>query len=204
MIYNSPNPRKKVLVIMNYRHAFPHLEITLGKRTKKFENVGGFLMAYYPKIVANVMINSIRLLPGSTDNKVVMTALQDGKWDAAFSVLGNPEIGFDFVNSPFGDDSFDYFPVPSKYRYRDVFTGFIFYRPLDEHKMSMGIPNLLDAAFVDELIARYEIEGEIRSRQEIIRKIEKHKTIRQFGYENKELFSESDYRDRIQQWLQTN
>jgi hypothetical protein len=204
MIYNSPNPRKKALVIMNYRHAFPHLEITLGKRTKKFENVGGFLMAYYPKIVANVMINSIRLLPGSTDNKVVMTALQDGKWDAAFAVLGNPDAGFDFTGSPFGNDSFDYFPVPSKYRYRDVFTGFIFYRPLDEHKMSMGIPNLFDAAFVDELIARYEIEGEMRSRQEIIRKIEKHKTIREFGYENKELFSESDYRDKIQQWLQTN
>jgi len=203
-IYNSPNPRKKALVIMNYRHAFPLLEIKLGPRIKKFENVGGFLMAYYPKMVANVMINSIRLLPGSTDNKVIMTALQDGKWDAAFSVLGNPDSGFDFANSPFGDDSFDYFPITSPYRYQDVFTGFIFHRPLDEHKMSMGIPGLFDAAFVDELIKRYEIEGEIRSRQEIIRKIEEHKTIRKFGYENKEYYSDTGYKNLIQKWLRTN
>ncbi|MHC4725850.1 MAG: hypothetical protein ACYS17_01340 [Planctomycetota bacterium] len=204
IIYNTANPRKKALVIMNYRHAFPHLEITLGRRTKKFENVGGFLMTYYPEQVANVMINSIRLLPGTTDNKAVMTALQDGKWDAAFAVLGNPDVGFDFEGSPFGDDSFDYFPVPSKYRYRNVFTGFIFHSPLDEHKMSMGIPNLFDAAFVDELIRRYEIEGEMRSRQEIVRKIEKHKTIRQFGYENRELYEDTGYKNLIQKWLRAN
>lgn len=203
-IRNSSNSRKKALVIMNYRHAFPHVERKMGNRTKLIQNVGGFLMACYPKRVANVMINSIRILSGSSDSKVVMTVLQDGKWDAAFSVLGNPDIGFDFVNSPFGNDSFDYFPLPSQYRYQNVFTGFIFYRPLEEHKMSMGIPDLFDAAFVDELIRRYEIEGEAQSRQEIIRKIEKHKTIREFGYENKELLGESDYRDKIQQWLQTN
>jgi hypothetical protein len=203
-IYSSPNPRKKALVIMNYRHAFPHIKITRGGRTKTFENVGGFLMAYYPKMVANVMINSIRLLPGTTDNKAVMSALQDGKWDAAFSMLGNPDSGFDFENSPFGDDSFDYFPITNPYRYKDIFTGFIFHRPLHEHKMSMGIPNLFDVAFVNELIRRYEIEGGISSRQEIIRKIEKHKTIRKFGYENKELYSDTGYKNLIQKWIRTN
>jgi hypothetical protein len=50
--------------------------------------------------VANVIINSVRLLPGTTDNKAMITALQDGKWDAACSVLGTPEIGFDSADSP--------------------------------------------------------------------------------------------------------
>jgi hypothetical protein len=70
--------------------------------------------------------------------------------------------------------------------------------------MSMGIPNLFDAAFVDELIRRYEIEGEMRSRQEIVRKIEKHKTIRQFGYENRELYEDTGYKNLIQKWLRAN
>lgn len=200
-IFNSPGSRKKALVIMNYRHAFPHLKIAIGKRTREFENVGGFLMTYYPKMVANVMINSVRILMGSTDNKIEMTALQDGKWDAAFAVLGNPDIGFDFAGSPFGYDSFDYFPVPSKLRYRDVFTGFVFHRPLEEHKMSEGIPGSIDDAFVNELIRRYEIEGELRTRQEIMRKIEEHKTIRQHGYENKEYYTDTGYRNLIQKWL---
>ncbi len=200
-IYNSTSPSKKALIIMNYRHAFPHLKIAMGRRTREFENVGGFLMAYYPKMVANVMINSVKILMGSTDNKIEMTALQDGKWDAAFAALGNTDAGFDFANSPFGDDSFDYFPVPSQYKYRDVFTGFVFHKPLEEHKMSEGIPGIIDDAFVNELIRRYEIEGEIHSRQEIIRKIEEHKTIRQYGYENKVFYTDTGYRNLIQKWL---
>jgi len=203
-IYNSANPRKKAMVVMNYRHAFPHLKITMGRRTREFENVGGFLMAYYPKMVANVMINSVKILMGSTDNKIEMSALQDGKWDAAFAALGNPDAGFDFANSPFGNDSFDYFPVPSQYRYRDVFTGFVFHKPLEEHKMSDGIPNIVDAAFANELIRRYQIEGQTASRQEILRKIEEHKTIRQYGYENKEFYTDTGYKNLIQKWLRAN
>lgn len=201
-IRNSSDPRKKALVIMNYRHAFGHMKITMGGRTRQFHNVGGFLMTYYPQQVANVMVNSIRPLPGSSDNKLVITALQDGKWDAAFCVLGNPDLGFDFAGSPFGDDSFDYFPIPSTYRYKDAFTGFVFYRPLEEHRMSEGIPGAIDEAFARELTGRYRIEGKLLSARDIAEKIQEHRTIRTYGYENEEFFGTSDYKAKINSWLQ--
>ena len=49
---------------MNYRHAFPHLRMERGGRVKNIENTGGFLMEAYAGKVANVMLNSIRTLPG--------------------------------------------------------------------------------------------------------------------------------------------
>jgi hypothetical protein len=104
--------RKKALVIMNYRHAFPHLTIPRGGRTKTFENMTGYLMAAYPGQVANVLINNVRILPGSTDNQAVIGTIQDGKRDAAFAAVGNPNLGFDFRDSPFGADGFDYFAAP--------------------------------------------------------------------------------------------
>ncbi len=70
---------------MNYRHAFPHIPLRQGGRSQTVENVAGFLMTYYPGKVANVMLNNVRLLPGSTDDQLVISALQDGKWDAAFA-----------------------------------------------------------------------------------------------------------------------
>ena len=156
-------------------------------------------MERYPGRVANVMINSIRLLQGSRDNRAVFTALQDGKWDAACSALGNPDVGFDFADSPFGADDFDYFPIPSPYKYQDVFTGFVFYRPLNEHRMSLGIPQAIDDVFAAELTKRYEVTGE--SAQDIAEKIEAHRKLRTFGYENEALFGQSDYMDQIQKWL---
>jgi hypothetical protein len=144
--------RHKALVIMNYRHAFPHIPLRQGSRTQTVENVAGFLMTYYPGKVANVMLNNVRILPGSTDDRIAISALQDGKWDAAFAVRGYPALGFDFQGSPFGTDEFDYFAVPFSLdrKYQDVFTGYVFYKPLDEHRMTFAIPGLLDASFAGD------------------------------------------------------
>jgi hypothetical protein len=181
----------KALVIMNYRHAFPHL--LAGRRV---ENTAGFLMAAFPAKVANVMINSIGLLPGSTDQRVVTTALQEGKWDAAFAVVGNPAVAFDFRGSPLGEDAFDYFPfVPHHLRYQDVFTGFVFFKPLEAHRQSFGLPGLLDASFGEELTRRVSItgdpiEGDIH--QELQRLGTAHVSC---GYDNPAIA------EKIQQWL---
>lgn len=200
-IVSSNHKRKKALVIMNYRHAFPHIIIKRGDRTRQFSNVGGYLMAAYPGKVANVLINSIQLLPGTTDNNATFTAICDGKWDAAFAVLGNPEMGFAFQDSPFGEDSFDYFPIETGYKYQDMFTGMIFYKKIEDHVMSKGIPGLLNKQFIEELIKRYQISGDKRSEDEIKSEIEKLNSVIEFGYENKEIFNESDYQLKIQKWL---
>jgi hypothetical protein len=195
--------RNKALVIMNYRHAFPHIPIRQGGQTATVENMTGFLMAAYPGKVANVMINNVRLMPGSTDDHLVISAMQDGKWDAAFAVLANPSVGFDFKGSPFGGDEFDYFavPFPIGRKYQDLFTGYVFFKPLDEHRMTFHIPGLLDPPFAGEMLKRCRIMGQNRSAEEIAKEIEQSQTVRTYGYENKEMFSKSDYAPKIRQWL---
>ncbi len=202
-IRQSPG-RRKALVIMNYRHAFPHLLLQQGGASKTVENVTSFLLAAYPGKVANVMINNVRLMPGSTDNRTVISAIQDGKWDAAFAVLGHPSLGFNFQGSPFGDDEFDYFAVPFSLgkKYQDIFTGYVFFKPLDEHRLSFGIPGLLDPSFAGEMLRRGQITGQTQSADEIAREIAQSQTTRTCGYEDKEIFPQSEYAQKIQQWLQ--
>ena len=64
-------------------------------------------------------------------------------------------MGFDFAGSPFGKDPFDYWPMNhDKFTYQDVFNGFAFYKPLNEQKISTGIPGFFDTAFAKELLRR--------------------------------------------------
>lgn len=84
--------------------------------------------------------------------------LQQGKWDASFTETGNRSVGFDFMNSPFGKDSFDLWtPGNTGFTYQDVFTGFVFYRPVEEQKLVSGTTGFLDAAYLDEFFRRYRL-----------------------------------------------
>ena len=185
--------RNKALVIMNTRHAFPHFK---GYR----ENVAGFLMETYPGLTANVMINCVAFLPGTTNQQTYFTAIQDGKWDAAFAVLGNPSLGFDFKDSPFGQDHFDYARVfPSRLRYQEMLTGFVFYRPLDLHRMSEGLPpGIYDQALSAELARRFEIMGLGLSKSKLDKGFG---TIQVGGYETVGERGKSDCAEAIKQWL---
>lgn len=200
-IAQSNSSRNKALVIMNYRHAFPHITFSIGDRSRQISNVGGYILEAYPGRVANVLINSIRILPGSTDNMVQFTAVGDGIWDAAFEVLGNPDVGFSFLDSPFGLDSFDFFPVETDYIYQDIFTGMVFYKPIEQHIMSAGIPEVFDDQFMNEVIRRQQVSGDKRNEEEMISDYLQLKEIEEFGYENKELFGVSDYKLKIKKWV---
>ena len=203
-ILKSPGSQKKALVIMNYRHAFTHFRLERGGKVKNIENMTGFLMAAYPGKVANVMINGTGLLMGDRNNPAGATAIQNGKWDAAFAVAGNPDCGFDFKGSPFGKDPFDYFPfpIPVTYTYQDVFTGFVFYKPLNEHRMSFGVPDIFDPAFAAELVRRCQITGRTGSTEELTKEVQQWvATIRVSGYEDKGIFPKNDCPEKMQQWL---
>jgi hypothetical protein len=203
-IKKSPGRQKKALVIMNYRHAFTHFRLESGGQVKDIENMTGFLMAAYPGKVANVMINGTGMLVGARGNPAGATAIQNGKWDAAFAVAGNPCRGFDFKGSPFGSDSFDYFPFlgPMNHTYQEVFTGFVFYKPLGEHRMSFGVAGLLDPAFTAELVRRCQITGQTESVEELSRQVQQWvATVRISGYDDKEIFPKNDSAQKIQQWL---
>ncbi len=193
--------RNKALVIMNYRHAFPHIQRE--NAASPYANTGGFLMQAYPGKVANVMINSVALLSATTDKQANITALQQGKWDAAFAVAGNPELGFDFKSSPLGEDGFDYWPFPNHLRYRDAFTGFVFFKPLAAHRMSSGFPaGLVDQRFADEYLKRSRSVGDRIPTDITLEKIEQSfSTIHIFSYDDKKVFPQSDCFEKIQQWL---
>ena len=65
-------------------------------------------------------------------------------------------MGLDLAGTPFGEDRFDLRPGFFKKRleYKEVYTGFIFYKPVGEWVFGIGIPNMADAGFVDELVRR--------------------------------------------------
>lgn len=199
-ILKSGIPRTKALVIMNYRHAFPHLDVSEGTRIRHISNVGGYLMAEFPGKVANVMLNSIRIL-AATDTEMSWTALQDGKWDAAFALAGNLDAGFDFTDSPFGSDPFDYFPYQHDYKYKDIFTGFVFYKPLDKHVMRYGFPGIFDEAFIAEFSERQRIKNKATTDKEIQEMIEELGSIHEFGYDDEDRMGASDYKELIRSWL---
>lgn len=129
----------KSLIIMNYRHAY----LTPG-------NCGYFVSRSFPGKVANVLINTCKAyLPAIIMGKEMMVPIQDGKWDVAFEQIPDSCYAFDLKSSPFGNDRFDHFVLPwdpvSSLKYEDVFTGFIFYKSLDNHIMSIGYPNIFDS-----------------------------------------------------------
>lgn len=146
------NIRKKALVIMNYRHAFGNSFYM--KKGVKADNVGRYLFETYPGKTANVMINSLAILSARSDTDITFGAIQDGKWDASFKQCNIDNVGFSFKNSPFGDDSFDYWPWKDGFTYKDVFNGFVFYMPVDKFEIAQGIPHFLDDGFYEEYIKR--------------------------------------------------
>lgn len=141
-IKNSDTKRKKALVIMNYRHAYnKNFELTNGEM---IYNVGAFLFEKYPKTTANVLINSI--------------IIQDGKWDAAFEVVKKDNLGFDFKNSPFGEDHFDlWFYTKHNDTYQDFFTGFVYYKSPKDFKLITGVDELIDSSFIQTYKKRVKL-----------------------------------------------
>ncbi len=159
---SSPEPTK-ALVIMNYRHAFGrHMEKPSGGIR---HNTGGYLADLYGQRAAFVYLNYAAIRMGSTDKSVQLGAIQDGRWDAAFEVLHIEDVGFDFRDSPFGNDEFDIWPYRNhNLRYDSVFTGFVFYLPLEKMECVVGIPGLVDSAFASELRRRTALEDRVVGR----------------------------------------
>jgi len=146
--------RKKALVIMNYRHAFNDVF------DPKAYNTGRFLFQKYRGNIANVLVNNYMVY----DDAPYFT-IQHGKWDAAFRLASKNDIGFDLNNTPFGKDSFDYYPDKQNLTYQDVFTGMIFYKYLEEFKLVIGIPGIVDKNFLPELLRRENILWTMQKRK---------------------------------------
>lgn len=139
-LFDGSGLRKKVLIIFNSPHSFSLLN----------HSAGQIIMERFPGRVANVAINWAKRRNGYRG------LTQNGKWDAAFAACGNKSIGFNLAQSPFGEDRFDLRPgyFKKRLKYKEVYTGFIFYKPVEEWVFGIGIPNMIDSCFVDELTRR--------------------------------------------------
>jgi hypothetical protein len=140
--------RKKCLVITNFRHAFGSIKKD-GREINTFDSESSFIFKSFPSKTANVMLNSLAITTSviiPTDKFMVYNAIQYGKWDRVFEESKNRPIGFDFKGSPFGKDGFDYFPYSyffpeiKNLKYEDVFTGFIFNKPIQDWKIDNYYP----------------------------------------------------------------
>lgn len=150
ILQNSRENRKKALVILNRPHSYQnYIYSNGGNDSYALNSAASYVFDYYPDRVANVMINWRKL-----KDKDFLIA--DGKWDAAFHFLKNPSVGFDMKDSPFGEDPFDHYSkfAPNKTRYKDIFTGFIFYLPIEDWVLTIGIPNIVTPDFHTELLRR--------------------------------------------------
>lgn len=129
---------QKSLIIMNYRHAY----LTPG-------NCGHYISQAFPGKVANVLINtgSVSLIDILSGKENMIPTL-NGKWDAAFRQVGGSEYAFDFDGSPFGEDEFDHFVMPWNHvralKYKDMFTGFIYYKTPEEQFACIGYNHIFD------------------------------------------------------------
>lgn len=149
-IRQNPNePRKKALVIMNTRHSFKDHPKAVWRKS-----AASVIFDRYPGSVANVMINNTTLTEIVDDPDHL---IERGKWDAAFKYVDNPELGFDMADSPFGEDILQFYEQPSAVEYKEVFTGFVFYKPISEWILMLGIPGFVDEEFKPEFIRRCKL-----------------------------------------------
>lgn len=139
--------RKKCLVITNYRHAF------IDNTRIKDSNQAEFIKSAFPEKTANVLINSY----GRTYFNINYP-IQDGKWDIAFAKNGNTSVGFDFDDSPFGNDYFDLLSFnKSNKKFQDMFNGFVFTNSLDKWLINTEIPYHHESAINECVLKQLEL-----------------------------------------------
>ncbi len=146
--FKQAHIQHKSLIIMNYRHAFKL------HKNPEHESVANYIFEQYPHSTANVLINTLTNWGG-----FIYFPIQGGDWDNAFKENGNKNIGLDFANSPFGEDNFDLYISDNRkrYKYREVFTGLVFWEPLENHTLSEGFPYMCDNK--EEILRRANKQG---------------------------------------------
>lgn len=163
--------RKKCLVIANYRHSWNDENYYKNiKDYKYFPNEASYIFDAFPNRVANVLINCYAF--GNTGLSMINEPIRRGEWDKAFELCGNKNVGFDFKDSPFGEDDFELMPNFGKKKdvqFQDIYTGFVFITPLYEMEYKEGIPYTMDG-FEEEYQRRlYLIGRDTSNMQEVIK-----------------------------------
>jgi len=188
--YSIQNAKKKALVILNFRHAFLVDTHWGTNKNEVHHNVGRYLKDALGVKVASVYLNGLAY-PNEYDKYEL---IQEGKWDAYFSIVKKDKIGFDFKGNPFGSSKFDLIPFGysvDSFTYEDIFTGMIFYEPINNHLMQDGWKNFIDSTFSTEFTRRVNIYSQATLGQkidslEILNYINELNQISSYKYDNLE------------------
>ena len=159
--------RKKCLVIMNYRHSFNYSNL---QPVEKLRDATSYIFHHFPHITANVLIHRHAIKFPLLDEPI-----NKSTWDKAFDLCENKPVGFDFKGTPFGNDYFDLFMGWGRrdtITFKDIYTGYIFYKPLSEYWFQTGIPNAFDD-FEDEYKRRFLLRrGSLAYVEQVMESIE--------------------------------
>ncbi len=169
---------QKALVIMNYRHAFNNTPLD---SQDPMDNVGRYIFDRFPGKVKNILLNtSVKDLENGGYKLV-----NNGLWDASFRIMDINDAGFDFENSPFGNDLFDMFPYfETKKKYKEIFSGMVYYKHLNEHKLSVGIPGISSNEFHKKFKKRLEIAGISWPMDKVLKWLAQLEEVKIFTYED--------------------
>ena len=150
-IFNGNNSRKKALIIWNMPHSCRYFTNQNNKPFFAYQIIAD----RFPGRIANVVLNNAKVL----EREQTILLSNSGKLDAAFAACGNKSIGFDLTNSPFGDciHDFGHIIATDEVKMKDVYHGFIFYRPILEWENGIGVPNLDKIDIKDELVRRTQV-----------------------------------------------
>ena len=162
------NKKKKALVILNYRHAFKiH---TIRSNGDLQQNSGKYLTDYFGNRAVNILLNCPIFI--RKDKKWTYELNQNGKWDAAFKKHNLDNIGFDFENSVFGNDNFDMWNGMENIKYKDVFDGFVFYKPIEKHNLIDNFNGMISKDFEKEMFRRLKIQSEYFENTSLLEKLD--------------------------------
>lgn len=184
---------KKALVILNYRHAFKiHTIRTNGELQ---QNAGKYLFDYFGNRATYILSN--RPIFFRKGKNWTYELIQSGKWDAAFKYLKIGNSGFDFENSIFENDDFDMWKGEPNLKYKDVFDGFVFYKPIEDHNLIDYFKGLISKDFEEEFFRRYKIESEYYGDTSRIKKIEnrdfREKVLKELNTKRERKYQDFDF-----------
>lgn len=148
------NGQRKALVITNRPHAV-NINVICNQVIVKKQ--GRYISDVYGDRVKTIALNWYKWMPVDWYERLIpqkrIELSANGKWDAAFEKTGCKAVGFSFEGSPFGNDEYDY-PLCNDLKWKEVFDGFIFYRPFYEFAGATGFEGLIDYEMAKEIIKR--------------------------------------------------
>jgi hypothetical protein len=147
--------KKKALVILNSIHGYKQDPPWLPLPTRPLiRRAGEFINKAYPDKSFHVYINFCNI-----DNYKLSN---DGIIDAAFEYTKKTDVGFDLKGTPVGNAKFDLYYTyafaagnyDANINYNYIFDGMIFYKPLREMVIKVGIPNIYSKEYEDVFLKR--------------------------------------------------